>query len=290
MTTLAKPFVEPRTPTRATAVLPTVADLPWLVGYALAVPGGASYRRRMGRARFLFAAVSRCRLPHRAAVAARAAVDPCDHRDRDPRADWHRRDRSAVGWMADRADRRDPSAAGLWPDRAAGPDDGGSCADEHERRADAARPRLGRRARRRCVDRVALVVAAPRSHRRVRTARDGDVADRVRRRRPARRPAAGAASALGGGPCDGQRIAARTPEHGVGRGGRGDPGRRRSRSRSCSRGSAWARRIRRSCSRSRGSGCGSGDWRAGWRSSSSRRWSCRRPRCRWTWADASRCT
>ncbi|RZM09454.1 MAG: sensor histidine kinase, partial [Sphingomonas sp.] len=36
MTTLAKPFVEPRTPSRATTVLPTVADLPWLVGYALA--------------------------------------------------------------------------------------------------------------------------------------------------------------------------------------------------------------------------------------------------------------
>ena len=36
MTTLAKPLVEPRIPSRATAVLPTVADLPWLVGYALA--------------------------------------------------------------------------------------------------------------------------------------------------------------------------------------------------------------------------------------------------------------
>lgn len=36
MTTLAKPFAEPRLTFRATAILPKAADLPWLVGYALA--------------------------------------------------------------------------------------------------------------------------------------------------------------------------------------------------------------------------------------------------------------
>ncbi|RYD28680.1 MAG: sensor histidine kinase, partial [Lysobacteraceae bacterium] len=36
MTTLAKPFVEPRITSRATAAVPTIGDIPWLVGYALA--------------------------------------------------------------------------------------------------------------------------------------------------------------------------------------------------------------------------------------------------------------